>query len=208
METHLTLTNNNVPVPTAQALAQVRMNPSFPKYGEVMQGTRVKWLARKVIELGKLRHAEVTATEAMVDATALDARMMQDQYMRDLTFPEIEDAFSDGLFGVYGEYYGITAMALYQFLDGFINSDKKRDAAELVRKTKAQERAEQTKREYEEQQRRIRAEIEEAKRNGTFVPTGSAWYKPQSADDAIAESEAHREKVRRQAEEILKQSKQ
>lgn len=198
-------TNSSVPVPTAESLAAVRMNPAkYPHYDTLPQPVRIKWMTKKVMAMNKLRHNDITANEALIDATMLDSRMMQDQYIRDLTLPEIEDAFNDGMFGEYGEYYGVTAITLYGFLDGYINSDKKREAAAIVRKSKSEERAEKTKREYEAEQRKIRAEIEEAKRNGTFVPTGRAWYKPQSVDCAIAESEAHREKVRKQAEEILR----
>ena len=199
-------TNDSIAIPTAESIAAIRLNPEYPRYESIQQQARLKWMAKTVMKLNKMRHNDITANEAMIDAAALDARMMQDMYMKDLTLPEIEDAFNDGMFGVYGEYFGITAMTLYGFLDGFINSEKKAEAAKIIRKTKDQLRAEKTKREYEEQQKKIMAEIEEAKRSGTFVPTGRVWYKPKTVDNAISESDEHREKVRKQAEEILRNS--
>ena len=201
-------TNNNLPaVPTANDIAKVRLDTvHYPRYSTVPQNARVFWMSGAILRTAKLRNAEITAKEATIYAGVLDGMMINDQYMADLTQPEIEDAFKNGIFGLYGEYYGFSAVCLYQFLDGYINSDKKLEAAEIVRKTKAEIRAEKTKAEYEAEQRRIREEIEEAKRNGTFVPTGKAWFKPKSVDEAIAESEAHREKVMRQAQEILSQN--
>ena len=53
---------------------------------------------------------------------------------------------------------------------------------------------------------KVRQEMEEAKRNGTFVPTGNFNFRMHSVSDEDAE--AHREKVRRQAEEILRRNEQ
>ena len=204
-------TNNNVALPaiaTAMSLADIRLNEKqFPRYKNIPQPQRIEWLAGEIKTLAEItRIKDFGGRDAIMMAGVLDEMILQEFYMADLTLPEIHDAFKCGVFGKYGEFYGISAPNLYGFLESFINSDKKREAAELVRKTKAQMRAERTRMEYEAEQRKIRAEIEEAKRNGTFVPTGKAWYKPKSVNDAITESEEHRAKIRQQADAILRGS--
>ena len=196
--------SDNLPaVADARSLAQIRLHPErYPRYSSVPREARIEWLSFEILKYYKLSHMKPADTT--VDAVALDEMMTRDQYIADLTQPEIDEAFRNGIFGRYGEFYGVTAMSLYGFLEAFIGSAEKREAAELVRKAKRED----ARREEEERERRkIRAEIEEAKRNGTFVPTGRAWYSPKKVDDALLESDnsaAHREKIRRQAEEILR----
>ena len=189
----------------AAALAAARMG-GLPRYGKVPQQTRVRWLSKEIIALGRLRHSAVSAEDAIIDAAALDTMMVRDPLLADLTQPEITEAFRDGLFGLYGEFYGVTAMSLYGFLLSFLGTDKKRDAAAMVRRAREREREERNRLEREEERRRTLAEMEEAKRNGTFRPTGRAWYRPEEA--AGTDSAAHREKVRRQAEEITEKERQ
>ena len=197
-------TNSDLPaLPTAEALAAVRTDPRYPHYSSVPKRDRVRWLSLQIMELQKLKHIKPTADSALLDAAALDERMMGDQYAADLTQPEIEQAFKDGLCGDYGDYYGINAPSLYGFIREFIGSEKKRDAAALVMKSREEKR----RREAEEERRKILEEMEEAKRNGTFVPTGRAWYRPESVDTAV-DSEEHRRKVQEQARQILKNAQQ
>lgn len=197
-----------VKVDTAETLAQIRLDPvKYPHYKDIAQGARIKWVAGHAFsfaEILRLRDFDVDASVLL--ATALDEMIMEDTYMADLTLPEIRDALKDGVFGNYGEFHGLTAPNVYRFLREFLESEKKQKSAEIVRKTKAELRAEQTRREQEEEQRRIREEIERAKRDGSFVPTGRAWYKAPKTDDVMAESTEHREKIRHQAEEIFRQA--
>lgn len=196
-------TSSDLPaIPTAEALAAVRTDPRFPRYSAVPKRDRVRWLSLQIMELQKLKHVKPTADTALLDAAALDERMMGDQYAADLTQPEIEQAFKDGLFGDYGDYYGINAPSLYGFIREFIGSEKKRDAAALVMKAHEERR----RREAEEERRKIREEMEEAKRNGTFVPTGRAWYRPESVSN-VTDSSDHRKMIEEQAREIIKNTK-
>ena len=202
--------NNEVPaIATTDALVAIRLDEKrYPRYKNIPQAARLEWMATEIKTLSEiLRVKDFDGRVAIMTAAALDKMVMQEFYMSDLTLPEIHDAYENGIFGLYGEFYGINAPSLYGFLDGYIHSDKKIEAAKKVIKTKEEIRAEKSRLEREAEQRKIRAEIEEATRNGTFVPTGKAWFKPEKVDDVIAKDAEHREKVRRQAEEIMRQLK-
>ena len=201
-------TSNKLPaVNTPQELAQIRMAESmYPRYRNTPVPSRQKWLANQIQYLASItRIRDFEAREPVIMATALDDMISQDRAMADLTFPEIADAFKNGVFGIYGEFYGLTAPNLYGFLNSFLDSEKKKEATALVLKSKEEMYEEKTRAEREERQRRIRAEIEEAKRTGAFTPTGKVWFKPKLVKDVI-DSDGHREKVRQQAREILRQS--
>ena len=200
-------TSNNLPtIDTPQALAKIRMNESmYPHFNMVQRPARQEWLAGQIKYLASItRIRDLDAREALLMATALEDMIAQDAGMANLTFPEIADAFKNGVFGIYGEFFGLTAPNLYGFLDSFLRSEKKREATEIVLKSKEESYAEKKAAEIEKNLKKIRDEIEEAKRRGDFIPTGKIWFKPKTVDEAI-DSSAHREKVRQQAKEILRQ---
>jgi len=203
----LQMSNSNLPaITTAESLAQIRMDErSYPHYKSVTRQARLEWLANQIKYLASItRMRDFDAREAILMATALDDIISMDAVSADLTLAEMADAFKKGVFGFYGEFYGVSAPNLYGFLDKFITSEIKKEATALVLKSHEGSYAEKKTAEKEEQQRRIREEIEEAKRAGTFVPTGQVWFKPQMVNDAVSSKE-HREKVRQQAREILNQ---
>jgi len=205
----LQMSNSNLPaITTAESLAQIRMDERrYPHYKSVPSQARQEWLANQIKYLASItRMRDFDAREAILMATALDDIISMDAGAVDLTFAEMADAFKKGVFGFYGEFFGISAPNLYGFLDKFITSETKKEATALVLKSKEQAYAEKKAAEKAERDRKIREEIEEAKRRGDIVPTGKIWFKPKSVDDALDSSE-HREKVRRQAQEILRQNK-
>lgn len=201
----LRTSSDNIPaIATAQALAEIRMDERrYPHYKRIAMRDRVAWLANQVKYLASIaRLRDFDAREAVLTATALDEMICTDSDMMELTLPEIADAFKSGVFGKYGEFYGLSAPNLYGFLDKFLASEKKKEASAMVLKSREQSYDERKAAEKEEMQRRIRAEIEEAKRNGSFVPTGRVWFQPKTVDDAMSSRE-HMERVRMQAREIL-----
>ena len=121
-------------------------------------------------------------------------------------FQGVTDEERGRVFGLFGDYYGLSAPSLYGFVNGYLDSAKKVEASKIIRRTRIEELEERNRAEREAEQRKIREEIEQAKRDGTFVPTGNAWFQPKKVKDAIDSSE-HREKIRRQAEEIMNQAK-
>ncbi len=197
----LRTSSNELPsLNTPEAIAEVRLNERmYPRYCNIPQPSRLEWLSKQAKTLASItRIKDFDGREAIVTASSLDEMIMKNEAISGLTTPEMAEAFKSGVFGLYGESYGLSAPNLYGFLRSYLESEKKQAATAIVR-TKFEDRK---KAEQEERQRRIRAEIEEAKRNGSFVPTGRAWFQPKTVDDAIDES-AHREMVRQQAREIL-----
>lgn len=178
-----------VRVENAKSLAAIRLDPvHFPHYKDIPQPERLKWMTKEsmtLAEIARIRDFDMKSAARL--ATVLDEMLMEDNYLADLTLPEFHEAFKSGVFGLLGDFHGISAPNLYGFAQKFLESDKKRESVEIVRKTKAELRAEQTRREQEEERRRIREEIEQAKRDGTFNPTGKAWFKPKMVDDVLKE---------------------
>lgn len=196
--------SSNLPtIGGAESLAAIRLDEKrYPHYRNIPRPNRIEWMSGEVKTLAEIaRTKDFGGKEAIMTASVLDEMISQDRYMADLTLPEIHDAFKNGVFGLYGEFYGISAPNLYGFLGDFLNSEKKMEASKMVLKTKEQMLAERSRREREEQQKRITAEIEEAKRNG-FVPDRH-WWKPKPVDDAPS-SEEHRNIIARQAEAIMR----
>lgn len=128
-------TNNNLPaVRTAEDLASVRLNEErFPHYGNMPMQVRRAWLTGKVIELNMIKHIRPDEDMLVYDIAALDEYIMDDPIIRDLTQVEISRAFRLGIKGDFGEYYGLTADALFGFLEGFIRTPEKKESARLVR---------------------------------------------------------------------------
>ena len=135
-------TNNNLPaIKTAQELASVRLDEgNNPRYGNMPAQIRRTWLTGKVIELNMIKHIRPDEDMLAYDITALDEYMMDDPIIRDLTQAEIGRAFRLGIKGDFGEYFGLTADALFGFLEGFLRTPEKREAARLVRVAKGLEK--------------------------------------------------------------------
>lgn len=201
--------NSRVPaIPTAKELAAIRMDRRmFPHYKDIPPQARMKWMAGQIQFLASIaRIRDFEAREPVMMASMLDEMIMQDRDMAELTLPELADAFKNGVFGLYGEFFGLSAPNLFGFINSFLDSDKKKEATEMVRNAK-DEFYQKKKEELAEMQERIRAEIEEAMRRGEFIPTGKVWFQPKTVNELI-DAEAHREKVRQQAREILKANEQ
>ena len=195
------LTNNSVTISSPQSIAAVRMDRRrFPLYRDLPEKERQMWLARQFLHLASIsRMREYTADEATVGAVALDERIADSAELSGLTAPEIEYAFRNGVFGAYGEYYGLNAISLYGFLEGYFKSEKKAESTRLVRE--AREAA--IRNEAEAERARIRAEMEKAKRDGTFVPTGRFDFgrAAKSVNEALSTAE-HRKRIEQQARDI------
>ena len=103
-----------------------------------------------------------------IDTDMLDASMIDDPVISNLTSVEIQDAFRSGVTGAYGEFYGISPKTLLGFLKSYVASEKKLEAHRLLT-----HRQEQEDREANE---RLWREIQEQKKNGMFVPTWGPKY--------------------------------
>lgn len=191
-----------VKVTSAESIVAIRNDREhYPRYGDIPVKERQRWLAKQFFTLASItRTKEYTADEATIGAVALDERIMDTEGMAGLTAPEMEYAFKSGVFGAYGDYYGLNAISLYGFLESFLRSEKKVESARLIREAKEREIRD----EDEAYRARIRAEMEEAKRNGTFVPTGRFDYgRVGKSVKRALDTREHRERIAQQAREIL-----
>ena len=197
-------TSSNIPVPITDvaSLVEIRLNKArYPRYRDIPQATRQNWLAKEFLLLAKIVKArDVDKDYPLVFATTVDEQISASEWASDLTLPEIEYAFKRGVFGEYGEYYGFNAVSMFGFIEGYLHSEKKRDASKAV-----MERLDRERRDEEELRRKmLRAEMEKAKRDGAFVPTGKFDFRgaTKSVDGEI-DSSAHRAKIAQQARDIL-----
>ena len=119
---------------TPEDLASLRMNPEHPHWKDIPMNIRRRWLAQTIYTLMfTMKGKEDSEGQSGMIASVLDDEMAEDMYMSDLTCPEIIQAFRDGMFGKYGEFYGINASSLHQFIWGYLQTPKKREAARLIR---------------------------------------------------------------------------
>lgn len=66
-----------------------------------------------------------------ITAALLVNQMRRDKIVADMTWEEVSKAIQDGVFGTYGQVYGINAASLWDMLWGYIESEER---AELIRK--------------------------------------------------------------------------
>lgn len=159
MDNNLTITKSEIKTP--ESLTRVRMDKDIPHYGKMPENVRKMAISAMIAKLYLIRH-QIPQVNGMsagqvadMDATMLDEMIMEDSTMSDFTMQEIEEAFRDGIFGKYGEFYGINATTLYGFLRAYMRTPKKRRSVELeYQERKRIEREEAGRRSMEEYERR------------------------------------------------------
>lgn len=195
------INNGQTPdITTAEKLAAALRDPGTVRYKDVPEAARVRWLGELILDACGLKNQDPGGVDVSLHATALDAKMIRDPRTAGLLPAEITEAVRDGLFGDYGEYYGITAISLYRFVRAYLSGPKRRETAVLIRQSQEAEEAAR-------RQGEIRARCEALMRGGYVPGRALAPYRPKTVNMAIG-SRAHREKIRRQAERILEESKQ
>ena len=100
----------------------------------------------------------------------------------------MQEAFRRGIAKEYGEFYGITASTLIQFLKGYRSGEKRARAMAIL---------------YEKEQKKAQEEdalfwktLNEARKKGFNIPTFT--HTP------FEDDKQHKERIARQREEILK----
>lgn len=165
MEQQLSIqTSNNAVIVSVQSLRDIRRNS--PRYKDTAPEVRLRWLINKIAYCNMLNHTRQDSEVLKVDAAALDAAMMQDKAVADLTAPEISFAMYHGVMGEYGEYYGLTPRTFMGFFREFFKTDIKycvtqeeRKAAQPARGDWVLERMEHHRRQVE--QERAEQELQE-----------------------------------------------
>ena len=160
-------TNNRVG--TAEMLAAHLLDPKVRRYREGDEDKRKQWLFRQFGACYFIAHQKQPSWDAMtIDTDMLDASMMDDSVISNLTSVEIQDAFRAGVTGVYGEFYGISPKTLLGFLKSYVASEKKLEAHRLITHRQVQE--------DKEANERLWAEIQAQKAKGMFVPSWGPKY--------------------------------
>lgn len=193
-----TMVRTSNKVGTVEQLAAHLLSPDVKRYRQGEDVRRRKWLYQQIGACYFVAHMKFPSWDSLsIDTDILDAAMMEDPVIANLTATEIQDAFRAGVTGTYGDFYGITPKSLLGFLKSYCSSEKKLDAHRLITI-----RSEKEDREANE---RLWKEIQEMKKKGLYVPSWGPDYdfkKKTSPQD----SEAHKERIRQQREEILKHS--
>ena len=159
-----TMVRTSNKVGTVEQLAAHLLSPDVKRYRQGEDVRRRKWLYQQIGACYFVAHMKFPSWDSLsIDTDILDASMMEDPVIANLTATEIQDAFRAGVTGAYGDFYGITPKSLLGFLKSYCSSEKKLDAHRLItmRENKANREANE----------RLWAEIQAQKTKGMFVPT-------------------------------------
>lgn len=147
-ETALQIISSGKQIATAMQLADLRSatlpdgRHAYPRYREGSGAQRLSWLNKQIFGLAMIAHVNIDPATIKVDITTLDENIMANSYLNDLTLVEMQEAFRNGIFREYGEYYGLTSVSLYGFLKGFLRSEKKAAASAIYHKRREKEEQE------------------------------------------------------------------
>lgn len=208
-QTALQIASSSNKIATAEQLADLRASTMengmhvYPRYKELQEDVRLSWLNHQFFGLALIAHVNIDPVTIRVDISTMDADIMSDPILKDLTLVEMQEAFKKGLNSEYGEYYGLSSVSLMKFLKGFLRSEKKASATAIFHRRR--ERAER------EANSRFFKEMHEAQSAGKIVLPDFSENKVNGPQKkrifTDEESVAHREKVRLQAEEIYRKAK-
>lgn len=204
-KTAMQIASSGNKIATAEQLADLRSatnedgRRTYPRYKDGGQEQRLSWLSRQLFGLALIAHINVDPMMAQVDIVTLDGEIMDNDYMKDMTLVEIQEAFRRGINREYGDYFGLSSISLSSFLRGFLRSDKKRSAAAIIRRRNAKKTA--------EAEISFQEQLKDAQMKGLInMPDFSGMVSRKKVYSA-EESAAHRELVRRQAQAVREQAK-
>ena len=179
----------NSDISTPEKLAMVISDQSIARYRDIPEEPRKLWLGSQIYALCLILHYQPPSPmDVEIDANFADQMIMDDESVRSLKQVEMQEAFRRGIAREYGDFYGITASTLVQFLRAYRTSEKRAQAITLLYN--------QEQKELKEKDARFWEAIEEARRNGYDLPL--FLHSPMEDD------RQHQERIARQREEILK----
>ena len=169
-QTALQILRTSSSIDTPEKLAVIIKDKSVPRYCNLDDDTRLNWLCDQINALNYMTHSSRITSEIdlLVEASMIDRAVMDDERVRWLTQVEMQEAFRRGLTKEYGDFFGITAGSVIQFLRGFMDGEKRMKAKALIR--------EEELRKDKEANERLWAEIQAQKEKGMFVPTWGPKY--------------------------------
>ena len=168
--TALQILRTSSSIDTPEKLAAVIKDESVPRYCQLDNDRRMNWMCDQLNALNYMTHSSKITSEIdlLVEASMIDKALMDDDRVKWLTQVEMQEAFRRGITKEYGDFFGITAGTIVQFLRGFMDGEKRKRAKALIR--------EEEMRKEKEGQERLWAEIQEQKKKGMFVPTWGPKY--------------------------------
>lgn len=133
-------------ISTPEKLALVISNQSIARYKDIPDTPRKTWIGSQIYGLCMILHYQAPAAfDVAIDAEMADQMIMEDTALRSLKQVEMQEAFRRGIAKEYGEFYGITASSLVQFLKGYIRGEKRADAMALLYKKEQKKREDEDK---------------------------------------------------------------
>ena len=168
-KTALQILRTSSSIDTPEKLAALISDESVPKYCNIDELSRKRWLGEQINALNYMTHSSKITSEIdlLVEASMLDQSIMDDN-ARWLTQTEMQEAFRRGITREYGDFFGITAGTLVGFLRGFMAGEKRQRAKAIIRERES--------RREKEADERLWAEIQRKKAEGMFVPTWGPEY--------------------------------
>lgn len=156
-------TSNSIDTP--EKLAALISDKRVPRYCQLESDNRLAWLCDQINALNYMTHSARIANEVdlLVEASMMDQAIMEDERVRWLTQTEMQEAFRRGITKEYGDFFGITAGSILQFLRGFMSGEKRQRAKAIIREDEI--------RKDREANERLWAEIQRKKAEGMFVPS-------------------------------------
>lgn len=164
-QTALQILRTSSSIDTPEKLAALIKDDGVPRYCQLDELNRRGWLCDQINALNYMTHsARITSeVDLVIEASMMDQAIMDDDRVKWLTQVEMQEAFRRGITKEYGDFFGITAGTVVQFLRGFMDGDKRKRAKAIIRENES--------RKEREGQERLWAEIQEQKKKGMFVPT-------------------------------------
>lgn len=188
-------TSNSIASP--EQLAAVISDPRIPKYHQLNEEERIRWLAEQINALYYMTHSSFNPNEVdlFIELSLINQTIMEDEEIRSLTLIEMEVAFKKGIMKEYGEYFGITPVSLVGFLKGFKKSPKRQRAITILLEKERQR--------IEEEKKRENRMLYEPRVKNLIIP----FWKSKRGSHKITEEEssAHRKKINEQREEIMRE---
>lgn len=169
-KTALQILRTSSSIDTPEKLAAVIKDKDIPRYCQIDERKRKGWLGDQINALNYMTHASRITSEVdlVVEASMIDQAIMDDGSIRWLTQVEMQEAFRRGITKEYGDFFGITAASVVQFLRGFMAGEKRLAAKTLIR--------DEERKKQKEGEDRLWAEIERMKAEGKFTPTWGPQY--------------------------------
>ena len=177
-------------ISTPEKLALVIADQTIARFKDIPAETRRLWLGSQIYGLCMILHYQAPSPQDVeIDCAFADQMIMEDTAICCLKQVEMQEAFRRGIAREYGEFYGVTASSLVQFLKAYLTSGKRAEAMGLL---------------YKEEQSKLKKEDElfwktlaEAKENGLIEL-------PEFAHSPFEDDKQRLERLARQRQEILK----